>query len=261
MFQFTEIKNTVLYNDLTFSGIRRHGVNNTTKTYVHWGKRYKNRTKHGKYSLVTERFGGYSVCHNRYHDSLIVTFVLVFIYNRISSKLQNMYWFIAYNFKNTYCASANYNRPNVTLRKMCTGYKQASKRFPWHKNKRCKRWGGRNQLAQLGVRVAAAFYRLAAATAAAAGLTGTRLSYLTLRKVSAPNINMQKLLRAEYMRDMSPNTHHAACEAGTFDCVAFKKMPSWYAAGSTSPATLRFLCLTIDTMTNTQNMLILPIRI
>lgn len=51
--------------------------------------------------------------------------------------------------------------------------------------------GGRNQLARLGVRAAAAFYRRAAA--AAAGLTGTRLSYLTLRKVSAPNINMQKL--------------------------------------------------------------------
>lgn len=48
------------------------------------------------------------------------------------------------------------------------------------------------------------------------------LSYLTLRKVSAPNIKMQKtILPPNNMRGASRSALAGACEATTFDCVAF----------------------------------------
>lgn len=59
------------------------------------------------------------------------------------------------------------------------------------------------------------------------------LSYLTLHKVSAPNIKMQKAADggASYARRVPPTAD--ACEVTTFDCdcVAFeKKTPSRHAA-------------------------------
>lgn len=58
---------------------------------------------------------------------------------------------------------------------------------------------------------------------------------------------------------MSPKHTSRRMRSRHFRLCCILKMPPWYAAGGASPA--RFLCLTIDTMTNTRNMLIFPIII